>query len=247
MLESKDCNQKILIDGLQSHEDYMPTPANAIDKLCKNKPPFDHIALLLCTHFHRDHFSAEYTAAVLSKRSDLKFISNSYAIELLKAYSKEKGILLNPDSLIPLSSIGHNKAVYTYGNIKIEAVNFQHQGNQYADVPMTAFTIEMNHVTTFFSGDIGIIEGNNHLYQTLPDIDLAILPFYFAATAHNQKIVLNQIHPVHLVCVHTPRLDQDNDLHTLYQASKKYYERTKEKFLPCIFMEDYMQKYIFEL
>jgi L-ascorbate metabolism protein UlaG (beta-lactamase superfamily) len=173
LIESGDA--KILIDAL-----YMASwpgvnlPDNLVQQIIDGEPPFDDIDLVLVTHEHSDHFSAELTSGFLENNPDTILVSNQAVVDELFA---ENNSLEERSIAVQLSEDG--SAQFNAADIDLEIFHISHGVPGLLNL---GFLIDLPGGTVFHSGDMSADDVSVLDLQTygLPEkrLDLALLPYY---------------------------------------------------------------------
>ena len=110
-------NKKILMDGMFDGFPEYKLPSAVQSLLVNAEPPFDQVDLILASHDHADHFSAEMVRKHMQNNPEAVFISTTQAASQL-ADLGERVIALDPIEGTP---------VYTETNgIEVEAIYLSH-------------------------------------------------------------------------------------------------------------------------
>lgn len=166
-------DKKVLIDAFfEGFPDGYILPENVQDALVNARPPFEDIDLILATHDHADHFSAQWVRQHMQNNPDAIFISTSQAAEQL-ANLGERVIAADPVAGSPVQVEANG--------IQVEAIYLSH-GTPPSGVAETfnnAYIITIDGIKCFHTGDIEDLNNVVRYNLVTQNIDLAfIVPFY---------------------------------------------------------------------
>jgi L-ascorbate metabolism protein UlaG (beta-lactamase superfamily) len=139
-------DKKILIDTLFDRFTGHNPPQEAFDLMMAGEPPFDQIDLVLTTHNHVDHFSAEVMGTYLMSNPQTPLISSYQVVEELTA----DGLTLeNPIYSINIQE-GETESVSLDG-IEIECLYISHGDDSVLNL---GFIVTVGEISFFHSGDM---------------------------------------------------------------------------------------------
>ena len=95
--------KKVLIDAFFGEFGNYSLPEYELDTLLNAKPPFDNIDLVLASHDHSDHFSAERVSQFLENSPSTIFISTSQAVSQIRGFNNRIQAL-DPRDNIPVET-----------------------------------------------------------------------------------------------------------------------------------------------
>lgn len=134
-------DKRIMIDVI--YEGY---PGGILKPVLESQPPFDGVDLVLATHIHHDHFSAELVLSYLQNNPETVFISTQSAVEdILSLDSTVR------DRLIPIQIEKGEIERITIKDINLEAIHLSHGIPGLLNL---GFIITVDGVSLFHTGDI---------------------------------------------------------------------------------------------
>jgi len=190
-------------------------------RIVKGQAPFDQITLILFTHQHADHFSADLTAQVLDNHSKcLLIIPGDMVTELQKVSKSWQKI--KPRVISRALEIG-DKTRKTFGKITVQTFRTRHSGDR--DVPHNLmYLIKMSSWRIFHEGDS---DGKFVTYQNFglgkDHIDLALVHFWFPLDPEGAKILQELLVPDYIALIHLPKR-LEGDAPSKIARVKKYYK-----------------------
>lgn len=227
-------DKKILIDGLCNSDIamYKSTPPQIYQQIIQGESPFDKIDLMLITHHHSDHFSAEWTCTLLHQNPKMAVVSTSEVISSIQRKLSNFSDL----NLIALIPTLHGIQEVSAAGINIEAISMTHFGTEYKQVNNFAYLIR-DTISILHVGDADAIR-ENFQGQNLAEknIDLLVAPFPYIGLSAAQQIVKEDINPKRIAIVHLPQKELDSG--GWITATKKNYDRIKENYVPTEILEE---------
>jgi len=143
-------SKKVLVDALQKHPRFFPTPEDVLEKMMDSQSPFENIDILLVTHSHGDHFDPDLTAQFLSYNPGTILVSCPRVIERLKRVMKDDFRKISKQ--VKNIDLGFGEAAgFTAHGIKLKALGLSHS---YPDYINLGFIINFNGITLFHPGDM---------------------------------------------------------------------------------------------
>lgn len=228
-------NSKVLIDGLCKYSNpiYSDTPQALADKIIHTDPPFDAIDAILYTHTHPDHFSAEMTHAYMENHPESVLIGGQTVREKLELHAQGR---VDFDTDRYAFAKGANPKPILLKNMTVHPVKTVHINDATEAYEHYAFLIEMENLACLITGDA---EPTMQNFQAVDfhkvAVDLVIAPFPYISTFRGQKVVRDLIKPKQIAAVHFP--DAENDVNDWRGAASRMYERTKNRFVPTVFIQ----------
>jgi L-ascorbate metabolism protein UlaG (beta-lactamase superfamily) len=199
-------DKKILIDALyDTNNPNIDPPKEVLQRAVNAEPPFDQIDLVIATHSHADHFSADLVRDHLRNNELAVFVSSPDAVRQIKGMGDEFDERLIPVYLEP----GESSHLSVNG-IELDCLYFTHGD---ASVPNFGVVITVDDYTFFHSGDMSIdsmaedavsladLQGYG-LHQK--EIDLAILNIYMFSVDEGVTLIENGIQARYVSPMHYP-------------------------------------------
>jgi L-ascorbate metabolism protein UlaG (beta-lactamase superfamily) len=166
--------------------------------------PYDDVDAILVTHWHEDHFSAEAVAAHMKNTRRTVFISSPEVVERLREAApglpdaRLHAVLPAPGMSANLSVRGMTIRVLRIRHNPARRFPEQHVGFLVGEAPAVL------HV-----GDADPDRGNFALLESLPAIDVALVPHWYLQTDANRTLVRDVIRPRRIVAMHMPATEAD--------------------------------------
>lgn len=200
MLLSVDARQ-FLIDApiREGIAPYPTSPPDERGRLEAARAPYDQVDAILITHWHDDHFSPEAVAAHLRRNPRTLFVSSPQVVERLDAAAPDlpparvRAVLPAPGRSEPIS----------VGGVTVRVLRLRHNPSRRFPEQHVGFLIG-DSMPVLHVGDADPTAGNFSVLRGLPDVDLALLPFWIVTSALNRRFVAESIHPRRIVAMHLP-------------------------------------------
>jgi L-ascorbate metabolism protein UlaG (beta-lactamase superfamily) len=191
----------VLIDGLYGEEaaPFGVPPEPVLERLRDARPPFDHVDVILATHFHGDHFDPVAVARHLRANPATHFVSTTQAtVQVMEATHGLLGHRVH--GIHAAEGVAVQRDV---GRIHIQAFGLSHGKVHYADVQHLGFVVTMGHRSLIHLGD-GIIDEKALRAAGVigRSIDVGVLPFWFLTYPYGRRLVSNGFRPHALFAVH---------------------------------------------
>lgn len=233
---------KILIDGLYS-EGYVVfsvPPKEITDKIMNSEAPFNHIDLLILTHYHKDHCDPVLINNYLSKYKDIRFVTNKPAIVFIDGNcfgfigKKKQFDILTPELNQSISKTVMNVPVKAFG---LKHLSFYNKDSIDLEETMynMSFLFEMDGIKIFHSGDIEKNAFQDYLINNewTDPVDIAFLYYGLLKSGEpDLDYILNILHPKYIVVMHVPS-GQD-------EAWTEKTEKLKKIFLNILYFRNSM-------
>jgi L-ascorbate metabolism protein UlaG (beta-lactamase superfamily) len=195
--------RKILIDGLHRFygEAYavLPDKERAIAELAGGR--FADVNIIIATHEHGDHFSAEAVAAHLSyNKARPRFYGPPQVVAALKAKTPA-GIHQQIEEIA--WAPGESQRFHERG-VDIELLGLRHTyPKKHEQVHNLGVLVRVAGITLLHVGDADATHANFAPFS-LPKIgvDFALLPSWFVGSEESRKIVADSIAPRRVVALH---------------------------------------------
>ena len=191
-------DKRILIDAL-----YLGHPEGILKPVVYAQPPFDGVDLILATHEHRDHFSAELVARYMRESPNTQFVSTGSSVDQLLA---EDSDLRDRTIAIELGK-GEREQIKVEG-IDLEALYLSHG---VAGLLNLGFIITVDGTKLFHTGDLSPDAVHVSYLQDygLPEeqIDVAFVPDFLLTMEEYHAHVSEGIQPRYVIPMHYPYED----------------------------------------
>ncbi len=216
--------KKVLIDALFDDRriSYCQVPDEAtLLRMRDGVAPFDDIDLILLTHNHQDHFSAEVVLSTLKKNLATRMIGPLQATRSLVAdppIDEQVGSRILSVDLEPFESL-----VLEVEGVRVTAIRLPHSRYEIVDaesgetidrhrnVVNLAFLIEVGKTRFLHVGD-AVLDQSRKLFEEglYPEgaVDLAFLE-YFDSSPKTRQILERWIKPKRIVFMHLPAEEEE--------------------------------------
>jgi L-ascorbate metabolism protein UlaG (beta-lactamase superfamily) len=210
-------DKKILIDALYHTDNPMiDPPQEMLQRAVNAKPPFDQIDLVIATHNHPDHFSADLVRSHLRNNQQAVFVSSPQAVRKVKQGGDDFDERLIAVNLEP----GESSHLSVNG-IELDCLYVTHGD---ASILNIGVVMTVGDYTFFHSGDMNVdstleeaVSLTDLLGYGLPEkeIDLAILPISVfsldeGVTLIEDGIKARYVSPMHYPYQYPPTSVEEN-------------------------------------
>lgn len=195
---------KILIDVLYDTYPARTAPDRAaLQRAARAQAPFDGVDLIIATHSHSDHFSAQLVRDHLAVNPDAVFISSPDAVQEIGSQSQAI-----TERLIPVSIRDGESTTLSVGGIDLEFFYITHGDDSILNMGVL---IRANGYTFFHSGDMNVdpswgdaVSREDLIAFGLPEknIDVAFLPSHIFLLEDYAPLIQDGIHASYLVPMH---------------------------------------------
>jgi L-ascorbate metabolism protein UlaG (beta-lactamase superfamily) len=197
--------RRILIDapirgGIPPYATSSPDERRVLEEA---RPPYDGIAAILITHWHEDHFSAEAIGAHLSRSPKTRLISSAEIVERVRRAAPAV-----PASQLVAVTPAPGAAIETAvdDRVRVHVLRIRHNDTRRMPEQHVGFLVRGTR-TVLHVGDADPTPSNFEVLRGLPEIDLALLPFWYVLTPPNRAFVASSISPRRIVGMHLPPAD----------------------------------------
>jgi L-ascorbate metabolism protein UlaG (beta-lactamase superfamily) len=176
------------------------------------RAPYDRVDAILITHWHDDHFSAEAIAAHLTSNPRSMVVSSPEVVDRVRAVAPRL-----PEAqlraVLPAPGAAERSDV---GGVPVRVLRIRHNPARRLPEQHVGFLIG-DAAPVLHVGDADPAAANFSLLQSLPPVDLALLPFWYLSDAANLRLVHDSIRPRRVVAMHIP----PNDVERVSAALKQ--------------------------
>lgn len=172
---------KFLIDGLfhDRERGFSNIPEQELHNILAGKDEFKDIDYILFTHYHPDHFSAEYTMEYL-KNNDISCIllpsDESGEISELQDYIKENYV----DYRLLNMPIGESYFFKVKKDISVTVFKAFHMGKQYSAIENYCFLLSLGKKNILFTADADYIDSYFETPLSSVNVDTVFVnPLFF--------------------------------------------------------------------
>lgn len=232
----KTDHHKVLIDALftESYGIFDVPGKDTVNAIMEGTVPFDNVEMYLLTHYHKDHCSPELMVKYLNKFPKTRLVTNKPALVFIDG--DQFGFVSYKDQFIELTPEQNKDESKKINGIHITAHAMKHLSFFRKDVDIeqymynVAYTIEMDGVRIFHSGDTSIENMKTYIEQNKdwkPNVDIAFVYYGMLNTEDDLKYIISTLHPKKIVIMHVP----------LYLA-KEWKNRTEElkEYFPELYL-----------
>ena len=202
-----DGEHKVLFDPFfhNVYGQYQAVPQSIQDAITSNSSPYDNIDVIVVSHSHGDHFSAESVATYLSNNEDVTLVAPSQAtIEVIENTPSLE------DQIVSLELEFGDTAVTTeLGNIRIESVRIPHAGwPERQEIANLVHRVSLADQHTIIH--MGDADPNDEHFAPFAghwlaqDSELAFPPYWFFISPQGPMILQDRINAKEAVGVHVP-------------------------------------------
>ena len=209
--------KKILIDALyDTNSPNIDLPQEVLQRAVNGEPPFDQIDLVIATHSHADHFSADLVREHLRNNEIAVFVSSPDAVRQIKRAGDDFD-----ERLISIDLEPGESSHLSVNGVKLDCLYITH-----GDVPILniGLVITVDDYTFFHSGDMNVdsswgdfVSLSDLQGYSLPqkEIDLAILPSHIFLIDEyipliEEGIQARYVSPMHYPYRHPPTGIEEN-------------------------------------
>ena len=140
-------DKKILIDALfEIHNQNIATPREVLQRMVNSDPPFDQIDLVIATHSHADHLSADLVRDHLRNNEIAVFVSSPDAVQRIERVGGDIAERLIPVDLEPGESLH-----LSVNGIELDCLYLTHGDASILNIGMV---ITVGGYTFFHTGDM---------------------------------------------------------------------------------------------
>jgi L-ascorbate metabolism protein UlaG (beta-lactamase superfamily) len=196
---------RILIDApiREGIPPYATSSAEEREALENARAPYNNVDVILITHWHEDHFSAEAVAAFLSHSTRTLLVSSPEVIDRVGKVVPPTVAALRLHAELP------TPGQFTQLNlmrVPLRVLRLRHNPTRRLPEQHLGFLIG-DSKAVLHVGDADPSADNFALLKTLPPVDLAFLPFWYVSDDANRRVVAESIRPRRIVAMHVPPAD----------------------------------------
>jgi L-ascorbate metabolism protein UlaG (beta-lactamase superfamily) len=192
---------------------YDTSPPSERKRLEAALAPYDGVEAILVTHWHEDHFSPEAVAAHLRRNPRALFVSSPEVVERLRAVAPD---LAAGRLRAVLPAPGRWEEVRVR-DIPVRVLRLRHNPTRRLPEQHVGYLIG-DRANVLHVGDADPVAGNFSVLRTLPEVDVALLPFWYVLDAASRRFVSQSIRPRRTVGMHLPPGDAERVAASLRKA-----------------------------
>lgn len=198
-----DGTKAVLIDGLHRKYDdaYLNPPPEVLTAMETAKAPFDQVRVVLVSHVHGDHFSAESVGLHLKNNPKATFVTDAQKMsEIARAYPDHAAIR---NQTVELTPGWKQRVAYEKDGIKVTLLGMKHGSDRFWWIKNLGHIIEIGGKKLFHFGDADT-SAENFASFNLPaeKIDIAFIPYWFLLSENGRKVVSENIAAKSNIAVH---------------------------------------------
>jgi L-ascorbate metabolism protein UlaG (beta-lactamase superfamily) len=240
----ESAGKRVLIDALfrESMNPYLNVPVNFRDKLEMSQNPFDHIDLILASHFHADHFDPVAVSTHLAHNADALFVSTNQAIEKMKSSPADfESIKGRTRGVYPKEG---DRETLTHRGIKLQILNVHHGRNR--PIENLGLIWEIAGRKFLHIGDSMASAEDFKNYDVLKDkLDFAFLPYWYFLDVDYKKAVSDYIKPKYMVLMHLPDRNINDEHMNKLGGWENWFKQVKSEFPNAIIFDKQMEEKTF--
>lgn len=193
---------------------YATSSADERERLEGSLAPYDNIDAILVTHWHEDHFSADAVARHLARSPRTLFISSPEVVDRLR----QAAPALPTSQLRAIAPPPGSVEQVDVGGVPVRVLRIRHNPTRRLPEQHVGFLIGTG-PTVLHVGDADPAADNFALLRGLPNVDLALLPFWYVFDEKNRRFVADSIRPARVIAMHVPPGDAEKIAATLRAAN----------------------------
>jgi len=228
-----DGNKAVLIDGVHRRygDSYLFPPPDVLTAMETGKAPFDQVRVVLVSHVHGDHFSAESVGSLLKNNPRATLVSDAQKMsEIARLFPDHASIR---DQTVELTPEWKKRIIYEKDGIKVTLLGMKHGSDRFWWIKNLGHIIEIGGIKLVHFGDADTsLENFASLGLPSEKIDIAFIPYWFLLNESGRKLVLENIAAAANIAVHIPpgTADQDaSNVKRLYPGVDAFTQMLEER------------------
>lgn len=196
--------KKILIDALHRfYKDAYAFPPDPVREDLENaKGKFADVDLVLVSHIHGDHFSAESVGRHLISNPNASLVSSPQVVEAVARDFPKSAEIGTRLRAIPYE---WKQANSDSGGIRVTLLGLRHANPQFASIQNFGHLIDVGGIKFLHIGDADMTDENFDAFAlNKAGIDVAFIPYWFLLSKEGRELVDRQFKPKNIVAVHVP-------------------------------------------
>jgi len=207
-----DGAKAVLIDGLHRKygDAYLNPPPEVLSAMETAKPPFDLVRVVLVSHVHGDHFSAESVGLHLKNNPKAILVSDAQKMsEVARLFPDHESIRNQTYEETPEWK---QRLVFERDGIKVTLLGMKHGGDRFWWIKNLGHIIEIGGKKLFHFGDADTgLENFASFNLAAEKIDIAFIPYWFLLNEDGRKLVRETIAAKTNIAVHISPQSADAD------------------------------------
>jgi L-ascorbate metabolism protein UlaG (beta-lactamase superfamily) len=181
---------------------YATSSAGEREALERARPPYHDVDVILITHWHEDHFSAEAVAAYLSNSARTILVSSPEVVERVRKAAPPAVASRLRAELPPPGGVSQVMLI----DVQVSVLRLRHNPTTRLPEQHLGFLIGESKAILHV-GDAAPSADNFARLKTLPAVDLAFVPFWYVSDDDNRRMVEESIRPRRIIAMHVPPAD----------------------------------------
>ncbi len=198
-----DGMKSVLIDGLHRKygDAYLNPPPDVLSAMELAKPPFDQVRVVLVSHVHGDHFSAESVGLHLKNNPKAVLVSDVQKMsDIARLFPDHESIR---SQTVEITPSWKERVVYEKDGIKVTLLGMKHGSERFWWIKNLGHIIEIGGKKLFHFGDADTALENFASFNLAAEkIDIAFIPYWFLLNENGRKLVRETIAAKHNIAVH---------------------------------------------
>jgi L-ascorbate metabolism protein UlaG (beta-lactamase superfamily) len=198
-----DGEKAVLIDGLHRKygDAYLNPPPEVLSAMEGAKAPFDKVRVVLVSHVHGDHFSAESVGAHLASNPKAMLVTDAQKMsDIARLYSGHEAIRNQTFEATPEWK---QRVVFERDGIKVTLLGMKHGTDRFWWIKNLGHITEIGGKKLFHFGDADMaVENFASLNLPAEKIDIAFVPYWFLLSENGRKLVTENIGAKTNIAVH---------------------------------------------
>jgi L-ascorbate metabolism protein UlaG (beta-lactamase superfamily) len=194
---------------------YATSSVGERETLEQARSPYDRVAAILITHWHEDHFDARAVAAHLAANARAVLISAPDVVERVRAVAPA----LDSARLRAVLPAPGTSDLVRLGPLPIRVLRIRHNPTRRLPEQHLGFLVG-EPTAVLHTGDADPAPDNFTLLRDLPQVDLALVPFWFVQSEDNWRFVRTALAPRRIAALHLPPSDAQS-VRRVFEAARR--------------------------
>jgi len=202
LLEDKITGNKVIVDGIfqRVYTQFDAPNSGLLQKLEAGDAPYDNTTVIIATHEHEDHFSAESVGKHLNKNENTQLLISSAIRNRMQSEFSEFDAVAT--QVLAVDAAQNELKTVNIAAMPIKNIGLSHVGN-YGNIVSMGYIIEMSGKNIMHIGDASLTNNNfANLDLGGLEIDVLIVPYFDVLSTQGSNIINNIIRPKHLIISH---------------------------------------------
>ncbi|MCH7632873.1 MAG: MBL fold metallo-hydrolase, partial [Planctomycetes bacterium] len=178
--------------------------------------PFTEVDLVLVTHVHADHFSADSVAAFLANSSTATLVTSAQVADLLTQTLAYKSI---ENRIKPQNPSADEKIDVDLGGVKVDVLKLSHGGGRFAKISNLGYIVRIGGKRILHLGDAHLGAASMApLTAHAQDVDVACVPYWWLLETKGQVFVRDTLKAKNVIAFHIPPAEVEEVTATIHAA-----------------------------